>query len=82
MNPDTYTFSGDAVTFLGLVGVASTLLIVVTAFRRFFNSPYNVRYAKPKDGMTPWGHSDFEYHVMNSNESTSSDSGTDSADCT
>ena len=44
MNPDTYTFSGDAVTFLGLVGVASTLLILVTAFRRFFNSPYNIRY--------------------------------------
>ena len=44
MNPDTYTFSGDAVTFLGLVGVASTLLIVVIAFRRFFNSPYNIRY--------------------------------------
>ena len=43
MNPDTYTFSGDAVTFLGLVGVASTLIILVTAFRRFFNSPYNVR---------------------------------------
>ena len=43
MNPDTYTFSGDAVTFLGLVGVTSTLLIVVVAFRRFFNSPYNVR---------------------------------------
>ena len=43
MTPDTYTFSGDAVTFLGLVGVASTLLILVTAFRRFFNSPYNVR---------------------------------------
>lgn len=43
MNPDTYTFSGDAVTFLGLVGVASTLLILVTAFRRFYNSPYNFR---------------------------------------
>lgn len=43
MTPDTYTFSGDAVTFLGLIGVASTLLIVVTSFRRFFNSPYNVR---------------------------------------
>ena len=43
MTPDTYTFSGDAVTFLGLVGVASTLLILVTAFRRFFNSPYNIR---------------------------------------
>jgi hypothetical protein len=43
MTPDTYTFSGDAITFLGLVGVLSTLLIVVTAFRRFFNSPYNYR---------------------------------------
>jgi len=47
MTPDTYTFSGDAVTFLGLVGVASTLLIVVTAFRRFFNSPYNVSVKLP-----------------------------------
>jgi hypothetical protein len=48
MNPDTYTFSGDAVTFLGLVGVASTLLILVTAFRRFFNSPYNIRMTPKK----------------------------------
>jgi hypothetical protein len=47
MTPDTYTFSGDAVTFLGLVGVASTLLIIVTAFRRFFNSPYNLRVKIP-----------------------------------
>jgi len=47
MTPDTYSFSGDAVTFLGLLGVVSTLLIVVTSFRRFFNSPYNVRYVKP-----------------------------------
>jgi hypothetical protein len=39
MNPDTYTFSGDAVTFLGLVGVVSTGIILVTAFRRYFNSP-------------------------------------------
>jgi hypothetical protein len=51
MTPDQYTFSGDAVTFLGLVGVASTLLIVVTAFRRFFNSPYNVRVT-PKQVST------------------------------
>lgn len=49
MNPDTYTFTGDAVTFLGLVGVISALIIVVTAFRRFFNSPYNVRYVKPQE---------------------------------
>ena len=41
--PDTYTFAGDGVTFLGLVGVISTGIIVVTAFRRFFNSPYNYR---------------------------------------
>lgn len=41
--PTTYTFSGDAVTFIGLVGVVSAFVIVVTAFRRFFNSPYNIR---------------------------------------
>lgn len=45
MTPDTLNFNGDAVTFLGLLGVASTLLIVTTAFRRFFNSPYNIRVA-------------------------------------
>jgi len=39
MTPDTYSFNGVAVTFLGMVGVASTLLIVVTAFRRYYNSP-------------------------------------------
>ena len=39
MTPDTYTFSGDAITFLGLVGVVSTGIILVTAFRRYFNSP-------------------------------------------
>jgi len=44
MTPDTYTFTGDATTFLGLVGVASAGIILVTAFRRFFNSPYNIRY--------------------------------------
>ena len=43
MTPDTYTFNGDATTFLGLVGVVSTVVIIVTAFRRFFNSPYNLR---------------------------------------
>lgn len=39
MTPDTYTFSGDAITFLGLVGVLSTGIIVLTAFRRYYNSP-------------------------------------------
>jgi len=43
MTPDTLNFDGDAITFIGFVGVLSTLLIVVTAFRRFFNSPYNLR---------------------------------------
>ena len=43
MTPDTYTFNGNVTTFLGLIGISSTLLIVVVAFRRFFNSPYNVR---------------------------------------
>lgn len=37
--PDTYSFSGDAVTFLGLIGVISTMIIMITAFRRYYNSP-------------------------------------------
>jgi len=37
--PNTFTFTGDAVTFLGLVGVISTAIIVVTVFRRYYNSP-------------------------------------------
>ena len=37
--PNTYNFTGDAVTFLGLVGVISTAIIIVTAFRRYSNSP-------------------------------------------
>jgi len=39
--PNTYSFTGDAVTFLGLVGVISTAIIIVTAFRRYSNSPLN-----------------------------------------
>lgn len=52
MTPDTYSFTGDATTFLGLVGVISAFIIIVTAFRRFFNSPYNVRYVKPVQETT------------------------------
>lgn len=37
--PQTYTFSGDAVTLLGLVGVISTAIIIFTAFRSYNNSP-------------------------------------------
>jgi hypothetical protein len=43
----TYDFTGDSTTILGLVGVVSTFVIVVTSFRRFFNSPYNVRVKTP-----------------------------------
>jgi hypothetical protein len=41
MTPSTYAFNGDGVTFLGLVGVASTAIILVTIFRSFYNSPLN-----------------------------------------
>jgi len=41
MTPDTLNFTGDAVTFLGLIGVASTAIILVTIFRSFHNSPLN-----------------------------------------
>ena len=36
----TYNFTGDAVTFIGLVGVISTAIIVITVFRTYFNSPF------------------------------------------
>ena len=36
---ETYNFSGNVVTFLGLIGVVSTGIIVATSFRRYFNSP-------------------------------------------
>ena len=39
MTPDSLNFTGDAVTYLGLVGVISTLIIVVSVFRSYFNSP-------------------------------------------
>jgi hypothetical protein len=38
--PNTLDFTGNAVTFLGLVGVISTSIILVTVFRRYFNSPF------------------------------------------
>ena len=39
MTPDTLNFTGDAATFLGLVGVISTFIILVTVFRSYYNSP-------------------------------------------
>ena len=53
MTPDTYSFTGDAVTILGFVGVVSALVIVNVAFRRFFNSPYNVRVNTQSNNETP-----------------------------
>ena len=39
MNPSTLNFTGDVVTYLGLIGVTSTLIILVSVFRSYFNSP-------------------------------------------
>jgi len=38
--PDTYDFSGDLVTVLGLVGILSTAVILFTAYRKWWSSPY------------------------------------------
>jgi hypothetical protein len=40
MNPDTLTFTGDAVTFLGLIGVVSTAIILVAVYKAYWKSPY------------------------------------------
>jgi hypothetical protein len=37
--PATLNFVGDSVTYLGLVGVTSTLIIMVSVFRSYYNSP-------------------------------------------
>ena len=37
----TYDFSGDATTILGLVGVISTVIIIISVFRSYWSSPYN-----------------------------------------
>ena len=39
MTPDSLNFTGDAITYLGLIGVISTAIIVVSVFRSYFNSP-------------------------------------------
>jgi hypothetical protein len=39
MTPASLNFTGDAVTYLGLIGVISTAIIVVSVFRSYFNSP-------------------------------------------
>ena len=40
MTPSMYNFQGDGVTLLGLVGIISTAIIIVTAYRRYWASPY------------------------------------------
>jgi hypothetical protein len=40
MMPDTLSFSGNAVTFLGLIGVVSTFVILISVFRSYYNSPF------------------------------------------
>ena len=39
--PETLTFTGDAVTFIGFAGVVSTAFILYTVFRSFAKSPLN-----------------------------------------
>jgi len=36
---ESYNFTGDAVTYLGFVGVISTAIIVISVFRSYYNSP-------------------------------------------
>jgi hypothetical protein len=38
--PETYAFTGDAITLIGLVGVISTAVIVYSVFRSYWSSPY------------------------------------------
>lgn len=38
---ETYNFSGDVVTILGLIGVSATGLILYWVFRSFYRSPLN-----------------------------------------
>ena len=53
MTPDTLNFTGDSTTILGFVGVISTLVIVFTSFKRFYNSPYNFRVKTQTSNETP-----------------------------
>lgn len=39
--PSTYNFTGDFASFIGFVGIVSTAIILFTAFRRFYRSPFN-----------------------------------------
>ena len=41
MMPNTFNFTGDAITYIGLIGVISTAVIVITVFRSYWSSPLN-----------------------------------------
>jgi hypothetical protein len=40
MTLDTLNFNGDTTTFVGLVGIVSTAIILISVFRSYFNSPF------------------------------------------
>ena len=40
MMPNTFNFTGDATTAIGLVGIISTAVILITVFRSYWSSPY------------------------------------------
>jgi hypothetical protein len=40
MTPDTLDFTGNATTFLGLIGLVSTLAICISVWRAYWTSPY------------------------------------------
>jgi len=40
MSPDTLDFTGNSVTFLGLIGLVSTLAICISVWRAYWTSPY------------------------------------------
>jgi hypothetical protein len=40
MVPDSLDFTGNATTFLGLIGIISTLAICISVWRAYWTSPY------------------------------------------
>jgi hypothetical protein len=40
MAPDSLDFTGNATTFLGLIGIISTLAICISVWRAYWTSPY------------------------------------------
>lgn len=40
MAPDSLDFTGNSVTFLGLIGLISTLAICISVWRAYWASPY------------------------------------------